>query len=558
MSSLSNTMRRRIAHGVSYVFLTVVGITMIFPLYWMVLTSVKTSAEDVLDPAEWWPTIPWRLSKYDIHDWPTFCQKVLGERESDRPATVQRVRELIPEKSRQTFKAVSRKAPPAGSGEELKAGQLILEAEKSTILVALNDILQDHDFYDEQVFQGLPLTEEASQLLESIRADPLRLRGDDIIGGLVFASELAAAAELPITIPAKRVWEALSPRTNHLIQTIITEQKERKEGTGAATHLSSKQMDDFIVDLNNVTRTASLFKDADFSSITVPTEAARLLDRPSDMLTSLEISRLNGLLLKSLFPRQINLADYDRRVSYFNRLVFDALFPQEVVPTHRFHWENYKIVIVETKFARVLFNSVFVTICVTFGLVFTSSLAAFSFARLIFIGRDKIFLSYLATMMIPGAVTMIPVFILLRELQWINTYRALIIPMMFSAYGTFLLRQFFMSIPRDLEEAALLDGASIWGIYWHVVLPLSKPALAALTILTFIGSWRSFMWPLIVSHTHDMYTLPVALAAFQQVHGVQWTLMMAGSVIMVIPMLLVFIVGQRYFMAGIRLGALKG
>jgi multiple sugar transport system permease protein len=224
----------------------------------------------------------------------------------------------------------------------------------------------------------------------------------------------------------------------------------------------------------------------------------------------------------------------------------------------KFHWSNYRTVMVETNFARALFNSFLVTICVTVGQVFTSSLAAYAFARLDFKGRDKLFLGYLATMMIPAAVTTIPVFILMRYLRWVNTYWALIIPGMFSAYGTFMLRQFFMTIPKELEDAAIIDGCGTFGVYWHVVLPLSKPALATLSILTFMGSWRSFMWPLVITHTKNMFTLPVALAQFQQMYGVQWTLMMAGSVIMIIPMLVVFIFGQRFFVEGIQLGALKG
>ncbi len=222
------------------------------------------------------------------------------------------------------------------------------------------------------------------------------------------------------------------------------------------------------------------------------------------------------------------------------------------------HFENYRRVVLELNFSRVLLNSTVVTFCVTAGQVFTSSLAAFAFARLKFFARDKIFLGYLGTLMIPGAVTMIPVFLLLRQLGWINSYKALIIPGMFSAYGTFMLRQFFMTIPKEIEEAAVIDGCSTFGIYWHVILPLSKPGISALAILTFMGSWRSFMWPLIVTHKPEMFTLPVALASFQEMYGVQWTLLMAGSVIMILPMLLVFIFGQRYFIEGIQLGAVKG
>jgi multiple sugar transport system permease protein len=236
----------------------------------------------------------------------------------------------------------------------------------------------------------------------------------------------------------------------------------------------------------------------------------------------------------------------------------DAMDPNQLVPKDGLHWENYREVFHDTGVARSLLNSAVVTVAVTAGLVFTSSLAAFAFARLKFFGRDNIFLGYLATMMIPGVVTMVPTFLILRELHWVNSYYALIIPPMFSAYGVFLMRQFFLTLPRDLEEAATIDGCSAFGIYWRIILPLSKPALAALTILSFMGTWRSFMWPLIVTHTKNMFTLPLALTQFQEMYGVHWTLLMAGSVIMIIPMLVVFIFGQRFFVEGIQMGAVKG
>lgn len=221
-------------------------------------------------------------------------------------------------------------------------------------------------------------------------------------------------------------------------------------------------------------------------------------------------------------------------------------------------WRNYQRIWSGTNFARAVYNSALVTVCVTVAQLFTSSLAAYAFARLRFRGRNAIFMGYLSTMMVPDVVTMIPVFILLRAMGWIDTYWALILPAAFSAYGTFMLRQFFLSIPRELEEAAVIDGCTSWGIYWNVVLPLAKPAIAALGILVFMGSWRSFMWPLIVCQSQNMATAPVALSQFQELHGVQWTLLMAGSVIMLIPMLAVFVLGQRFFVSGIQLGAVKG
>lgn len=230
---------------------------------------------------------------------------------------------------------------------------------------------------------------------------------------------------------------------------------------------------------------------------------------------------------------------------------------QEWLPS-TFVWENYSKVWKVVPFARFYLNSIFVSVCVTAGQVVTSAMAAYAFARLSFPGRDRLFFGYLATMMIPGAVTMIPVFILLRYLGWIDSYKALILPGIFSAYGTFMLRQFFLTLPKDLEDAAKIDGCSYRRIFWHIILPLSKPALATLTTFTFMGSWMNLMWPLIVVDTHTKYTLPVGLAYFQGVHGTDWTLLMAASMMMILPILVVFLFNQRFFVEGIKLTGIKG
>lgn len=220
------------------------------------------------------------------------------------------------------------------------------------------------------------------------------------------------------------------------------------------------------------------------------------------------------------------------------------------------YWKNYIDVWKVVPFARFYLNSLFVSICVTFGQVATSSLAAYSFARLKFPGRDKIFFAYLATMMIPGSVTMIPVFALMRVFGWIDTYKALIIPAIFSAYGTFMLRQFFMTLPRDLEDAAKIDGCSLWGIFWRVTLPLSKTALATLTIFVSLGNWVSFMWPLLVTNSIEKRTLPIGLAYFQELYQYaqpDWGLLMAGSLITMVPVIIIFLFNQRFFVEGIKL-----
>jgi len=159
--------------------------------------------------------------------------------------------------------------------------------------------------------------------------------------------------------------------------------------------------------------------------------------------------------------------------------------------------------------------------------------------------------------MIPGQVTMIPVFILIKKLGWIDTYQALILPEMYTAYGTFMLRQFFLTIPKDLEEAATIDGCGKFRIFFQIILPLSKPALATLATFIFLGAWNSFMWPLIVTNSMEMKTLPIGLASFQGLYSTDWTLLMAASMIVLAPVLLVYIFNQRFFVKGIVMSGMK-
>ena len=216
-----------------------------------------------------------------------------------------------------------------------------------------------------------------------------------------------------------------------------------------------------------------------------------------------------------------------------------------------FSVENFREVWTIVPFDRYLFNSLFVALCITVGEVLTSSLAAYAFARLRFPGRDGVFLMYLATLMIPGQVTIIPNFILMRWFDWINTYQGLIIPTAFTAFGTFLLRQYFLSIPRELEEAARVDGASYFQVWSRIIMPLASPAIATLAVFSFMGAWNSFLWPYIMINSADMRTITVALRAFQTDYGTEWGLLMAGSLIAVIPMLIIFLSAQRYFVRGI-------
>jgi multiple sugar transport system permease protein len=218
---------------------------------------------------------------------------------------------------------------------------------------------------------------------------------------------------------------------------------------------------------------------------------------------------------------------------------------------------NYDEVINLLPFGRFFLNSLFISLCVMIGQLLICSLGGFAFARLDFPGRDKIFFLYLATLMIPGHLLTIPIYLILREFGLINSYLGVILPGLFSAYGTFLLRQFFKTIPRDLEDAARIDGTSTFGIYWRIILPLSKPALATLGIFIFVGTWNDFFWPFIVLSDNSKLTLTVGLAKFHDLYIADWGKLMAGSMISLIPVVLVYIIFQRYITQGIVLSGLK-
>jgi multiple sugar transport system permease protein len=234
-------------------------------------------------------------------------------------------------------------------------------------------------------------------------------------------------------------------------------------------------------------------------------------------------------------------------------------FPPTLLP-ESVQWMNYVVVFRDQPFARFIGNSMFVSLCVTFGVIMTSSLAGYSFARLRFPGRDRIFLLYLGTMMIPGAVLLIPSYALMIELGWRDSYYALIVPGLVSAWGTFLMRQFMLNIPKELEDAAYIDGASRLRIYWTVIMPVSKPVIATLAIFTFMGVWNELLWPVIILRTPEMYTLPMGLARFQSRFPNQtpWHLVMAASTISVLPILILFMAGQKYYVQGIVTTGLKG
>jgi len=228
-----------------------------------------------------------------------------------------------------------------------------------------------------------------------------------------------------------------------------------------------------------------------------------------------------------------------------------------MLPIEKIHWQNYIDVVKILPFGRFFLNSLFIAASITILQVFTSSLAAYAFARLRFPGRERIFLVYLATLMVPGQVTIIPLYFIIKYFGWIDHYPGVVFPAAFTALGTFLLRQFFMTIPRELEDAAYLDGAGRFAVYWKIILPLSLPALATLGIFVFINAWNDFFWPFIVLSDTQKLTLPVGLTKLATAHATDWTRLMAGAMIALLPALLVYVIFQKFINKGIVLTGFK-
>jgi multiple sugar transport system permease protein len=220
---------------------------------------------------------------------------------------------------------------------------------------------------------------------------------------------------------------------------------------------------------------------------------------------------------------------------------------------------NYQQAVSAAGLGRYFLNSMVVAVATTAGQLLFSSMAGYAFARFRFAGREGLFLLVLATMMIPTQVNLVPLFSLMANLGLVDTYAALILPGLVGAFGVFLMRQAFLAFPTELEDAALIDGLSPWGTFWRIALPLSAPALASLGIFSFVSAWNAFLWPLVVTNSDTLFTLPVGLAAFKSSFRevTDWGVLMAATTLTIAPAVIAFLLGQKHFVRGLAAGAVK-
>lgn len=252
---------------------------------------------------------------------------------------------------------------------------------------------------------------------------------------------------------------------------------------------------------------------------------------------------------------------------FYTSLAMSLKTPEELATTSAWSWpqnvtwSNYSEVLTNpnVNFFKLFWNTVIIASLSTLGVILSSSLVAYAFAKMSFMGRDRLFTVLLSTMMLPAIVTMIPTYFLFKELRWINTILPLTVPAFFGggAFNIFLLRQFFLGIPKELDEAAKIEGAGHWTIYSRIVMPLSGSALATVGIFCFIYNWRDFMGPLIYLSDPDKQTLEIGLSTYNSLRAEQWHLLMAGSVMVTLPLVVIFLLGQRYFVKGMTLTGLK-
>jgi len=234
-----------------------------------------------------------------------------------------------------------------------------------------------------------------------------------------------------------------------------------------------------------------------------------------------------------------------------------ALYPPRLWPSG-LNLENFRRALEQAPLGRYLLNSVVQSTIVMLGQLITASLAAYAFAFIDFKGRNLVFLVFLSTMMIPWEATIIPNYLTIKSIGWTDTFQGLSAPFLATAFGTFLLRQFMLSIPRSLDEAAEIDGARHWQIFWDVIMPLARPGLIALAIITFLGAYQSFFWPLIMLNDAQFFPMPVGMLALDSSYGRQTELIMAATVMNVVPLIIIFVVFQKFLVKGLQLGGVKG
>ena len=505
-----------------HVLLTVLCFTMVLPFIWMALTSLKPPGQ--VASADWVPQVDPHLRPGHVRDPEQWVHTL--EQKASPPATFI-YENLAPHTLIQL--------EDLRDVEEFEDARHIYE----TLARDITDIIRVHDFTEKEAFADIQPGQRARDAYERASAHQEQLD--------VFERDYLD----PLTDLLLHLWpQALPP------DFIPTPDEDEAATLPASTEEAEDAADD--IDALTDDEIAEIY---DHLRRLAEDEALEEfnLTAPHDDLSREQLLALAEGHHTTLRRAHSSIeSDVQRQRGLGNRYLLAAAFPELIIEPPRLQWFNYWEVLHEISFLRYYWNSIFVAAFVTFLTVLTSAMAAFSFSRLQWPGRDKVFILYLATMMVPPLVMMIPNYWIMISLGLVDTLTGLIVPMAFSAFGTFLLRQFMLTIPSSLDEAAEIDGASKWRVFWDVILPLARPGLVTLAIFTFLGNFHSFFWPLVMIRSEYKYTLPIGLLYFSESPQEATHLLMAAVTMSVIPLIIVFILLQRTLVRGIQLGAVKG
>ena len=272
-----------------------------------------------------------------------------------------------------------------------------------------------------------------------------------------------------------------------------------------------------------------------------------------DGVNKFKVKRLKAATPDTMYVHIFN--EEGKIISAYKKVPTNALKDKKEL---KIHWENFKNAWTKVPFGRYFLNTIFVSLCLVVGVIVTGSLAAYAFARMTFFGKEFIFYLFISMMMVPQPIYLIPSYIMLHNFGWLNTYMALIVPWLANIFTIFLLRQQFKTIPQELFDAAAIDGCSRFGILWKIVLPLSKSVLSTAAIFAFIGSWNSFMWPLVMVNKPELRVLQVGLSYFSQESSSQTSLLMAASTFSILPLIILFLFAQKQIISSFASSGLKG
>lgn len=547
----SHKWKRRFFTGVIHFFLILGGLTMVFPFYWMMSTSFKDTKEVMAFPPTWIPSKA-KFFYYNIKTGKPLMVEGFKEKVRDLLDVHGRNKAVLSlEVFRQTV-SVQRDAALGRfpEAERPRVEKVIISIEKiveNEVMNFRNEPRVNEDFIRRS------LNKFVTNMRKAVRGLHEKFPALSSLSSIVSAN----------TDSVERVKENILAYEKSLLMLDFT-------GNEIDFKASKVQLTKLVGDLRGTSGDVACLDEQEVVAASSLDAIERAPSHTGKFFLSLAfifISIIGSLglhfLLQARLPDEEEEFNLKKTAKYLlPKLLFVAILMPVYYAIGQEEFSrlfvNYSKAWYKNSFDRYFFNSFYIAVVTTFFQILTSGLAAYAFAFMEFKGRNLLFLAFLATMMIPAQAILVPNYLILAQLHWIDTYWALIFPFCAAVFGIFLLRQFFMAVPRELYDASIIDGCSRFGFFWRILIPLSVPAVTTMGIFTFIGSWNSFLWALIVTHRDSLRTIQVGLSTFKDAEGTKFELLMAASTFCILPLVIGFFLAQKQFIEGISRSGMKG